>query len=407
LAVLPPVIEIYVVWHPDDAAGKKVADEFVGHFHRIQYSGLIGGAIDVYTRSVGWRSPNDAPRPIPFPDSALPNGMVAPRFVAVVPILATKMAAAVQKGAGPWHDYANEIAAARDRLPTQVGIYGVEMGPSIDGTRLAAIFNRQRMAEPAAMAPAEPDSELRCRDLAQAIEQLLGGERLTVFVSHTERSARPDENLVRLIEMVRRVIGYTRLDAFLFRNALQAGEDWEKALEESAGKHAFLALRTDLYSSRIWCQKEFLVAKRHGVPMVVLSALSDRDERGSFLMDHVPCVPVRRVGEDWNEADVRRGVNLLVDEGLKRALWLQQQNLADDTINSEVAWWSPHSPEPITLVHWLARRRGLVPGTVPKVMHADPPLGPDERTVLNELATLAGLEQIDVMTPRLFAARGG
>jgi hypothetical protein len=42
--MLPPVLEIYVVWHPDDAAGKTAADQIVAHFHGTLFSGLIGGA---------------------------------------------------------------------------------------------------------------------------------------------------------------------------------------------------------------------------------------------------------------------------------------------------------------------------------------------------------------------------
>ena len=62
--MLPPVLEVYVVWHPGDPAGHAIADEFVHHFHGTVFSGLIGGAVVVYARSVGWRSTNDAPRPI-------------------------------------------------------------------------------------------------------------------------------------------------------------------------------------------------------------------------------------------------------------------------------------------------------------------------------------------------------
>jgi hypothetical protein len=42
-----------------------------------------------------------------------------------------------------------------------------------------------------------------------------------------------------------------------------------------------------------------------------------------------------------------------------------------------------------------------------RVLHPDPPLGPDEQLVLNEIATLQGLSALDIMTPRLLAARGG
>src|SRR5215467_4657050 len=49
--VLPPILELYVVWHPGDAAGQAVAQQLIDHFRGSAYSGLIGGAVDVYVRS--------------------------------------------------------------------------------------------------------------------------------------------------------------------------------------------------------------------------------------------------------------------------------------------------------------------------------------------------------------------
>lgn len=48
--LLPPVLEIFVVWHPGDDAGATVAGWLLDHFHGTAFSGLIGGAVEVYTR---------------------------------------------------------------------------------------------------------------------------------------------------------------------------------------------------------------------------------------------------------------------------------------------------------------------------------------------------------------------
>ncbi len=55
--MLPPVLEIYAVWHPDDGpeGGREIAREFVNHFHGTLFSGLIGGAVEIYVRSEVWK----------------------------------------------------------------------------------------------------------------------------------------------------------------------------------------------------------------------------------------------------------------------------------------------------------------------------------------------------------------
>jgi hypothetical protein len=238
--------------------------------------------------------------------------------------------------------------------------------------------------------------------------------RLTVFISHTKRNSPAEgENVDALIEAVRAVIRNTRLSEFFDEADLQVGRDWSKELTERAATSALLAVRTDLYPSREWCQREMLIAKREGMPVIIMDAIGDGEERGSFLMDHVPRVPARLIGGHWVRADIRRGLNLLVDECLKRVLWDRQREAAEaGRIPHNIWWWAPHAPEPITLLKRLheAKRAGQFPTDATEliVLHPDPPLGPDEKVALSELVALSGLDaKLEVVTPRLLAARGG
>src|SRR5262249_5836333 len=154
----------------------------------------------------------------------------------------------------------------------------------------------------------------RGRDLAQSIAQLVGSERLTVFISHTKRSAADEDGVLDLISRVRTIIGQTRLGQFFDANDLQPGYDWDAALRAGASTCALLALRTDLYSSRTWCQREMRIAKQTGLPVVILDALGRGDERGSFLMDHAPRVRLHRDPDGWRVSDIRLGLNLLVND---------------------------------------------------------------------------------------------
>ena len=146
-----------------------------------------------------------------------------------------------------------------------------------------------------------------------------------------------------------------------------------------------------------------LQAKRAGVPVVILDALEQGEERGSFLMDHVPRIPG---GADPGDQAIIRALNQLVDECVKRELWKSQRALAAGRPELGVSWWAPHAPEPVTLAAWLREHRADTSETV-RILHPDPPLGPPEMTVLADLAALAGIDGgLDVMTPRGLAARG-
>lgn len=366
-------------------------------------------------RSQGWRSQDDAPRPIPFPGTPAVSRVPAARLVAVVPVLGHELAAAVEPAAGPWWDFLNTVVDAQAATPDQVGVFPLLIDPGADQGKLGDIFSKPlRIAEPSPFADPEPAAELRCRDLAQGIAQLgQGGDvRLRVFISHTKRTGEQEgQSVGDLIGMVRGIIGETRLGEFFDTNDLQPGRDWEQELRNHAAKSALLVVRTDLYASRAWCQREMLIAKHHGVPIVILDALNLGEERGSFLMDHVPRIPVRSDDGNWSKVDIRRGLNLLVDECLKRVLWRVQETLAVEHSGLTVDWWAPHAPEPVTLAQWI--EASLADGSLKtaadqvQILHPDPPLGPDEQAALQQMATLiGGWNSLDVTTPRTLAARG-
>ncbi|MFK3980061.1 hypothetical protein ACI2K4_06720 [Micromonospora sp. NPDC050397] len=414
--MLSPVLEIYVVWHPGDRAGQPIADELVRHFHGSRFTGLLGGAVEVYVRNHGWRGPDDAPRPIPMPRVPSERGLPQARFTAVVPLLDYEFAHAVEPRHGPWHRYALDILAGQRGDPGRVAIFPLVLHKgAVEETELGRLLNRFHGIDRGPRPADEPESERRCRDLSQGIAQFAGGTaggRLTVFISHTNQPGQREQSTVReLISLVRSTIGGTRLDDFFSTSDLQVGTDWGDALRANAASSALLALRTDRYASRAWCQREMLIAKCAGMPIVILDALNEGEERGSFLMDHVPRVPVRRQHGQWLEPDIRRGVNLLVDECLKRTLWLRQRDLTDTASELDVAWWAPHAPEPATFAAWLTEVRGKDPSALAgpvRILHPDPPLGPDERLVLDQIAAASGIEEpLDILTPRSLAARGG
>ncbi len=401
--MLPPILEVYVVWHPEDRKGEQVAAWLLGHFRGSPYSGLVGGAVEVYQRSTPWQGGSDAPRPLPF-DSPLPYGLRRARVTAIVPVLGLNLERAVARDSSDWRVYLERIHAALAAGRGLVGVFPVRLIGTTDLSAFGSLGGLQ------ALSPAScEDPAVLCRDFAQAVTQLVGdlpGERLRVFVSHTKRHSEEEEpNYVDdLVRRVRSAIAETHLGAFFDAVDLQPGSGWEEELQSHASSSALLAVRTDLYASREWCQREFLAAKRSDMPIVTLQGLFRVERRGSFLMDHVPAVGNRQADEHGRQSSIEQALNLLVDAALARALWsLQQDELTDVQID-----WSPgHAPEPVTLLPWLIEnRRRAVGGRPLVIIHPDPPLGPVESEVLGELFEAAGVQDmIDIVTPRTFMSR--
>jgi hypothetical protein len=407
--MLPPVLEIYLISHPnDEPESVDFAKQIMEHFHGRLFTGLIGGAIEVFQRSAPWDDPAGAPRQVSAASFAQ-HGLQSADVTVFVPLLGLGLAAAVHDD-GDWADYVEMLRREHDDDRDHVLLIPTVLHrAALDEPVLSRLFGRvQGILEPDSVRP-----DRACRDLAQAIAQTLAGDGrpLTVFISHTKFDTDDEHDVGDLVAQVKAHIDSSRLGVFFDTTDLQLGTDWDETLQERAMESALLAIRTDLYASRTWCQREMWIAKSHGMPIVVLDALTSGEERGSFLMDHVPRVSLHREGKDGVSSAIDRALTLLVDESLKRVLWQRQERLATAVNEVHVDWWAPHAPEPVTLAHWLLQslRQGVLEDSRSlRVIHPDPPLGTDERTVLDELVALGGFGQgVEVMTPAALAARTG
>lgn len=400
---IPPILDVFVVWHPGDVLGSQRFSELHAHFHSPAFSGLAGGAVEVYARSVPWE---DGAPPRPFGiENALGDGLEAAQFNAIVPIIDSNLLREAAQSTSPWNQYLRRIAELNQL--SGVGVYpvvaeGLQWHTSIVSEILGSIQTLPSNVN--------SDSGLFGRELAQAITQEIQREanlpaRLTVFVSHTKHRSSEENSRSgsAMFERVREHIQRSHLSAFFDAQDIQPGGDWEKTLENQAGNSALLMIRTDVYSAREWTQREVYTAKHSGMPVVCMYALTAGEERGSFLMDHVPSVVCNLADPD---PGIALALNRLVDETLKNTLWQAQTSyLSVDGFD----WLPAQSPEPTTLAPWLASHQETQPEDKHLwIIHPDPPIGSAERGVLLQLCRLAGYDvDVDILTPRTFAARGG
>lgn len=402
--MLPPILEIYVVWHPEDQQGFQVAKWLLEHFRGTPYTGLIGGAVEVYERSVRWSPDSDAPRPVPC-QSPLPYELPQAQITAIVPILGVHLARAVAQTSSDWRSYLESIREAeRIDAEKRISILPIQLH-EIKGSILNHLMgDLQHLHSSSTTNPS-----LLCKELAQAITQFMGdpfSERLKIFISHTKRhsqSGEPDY-LNEVVDRIQTSIAGSHLNGYLDTSDLQLGRDWQQELLTEASSSAFLAVRTDLYARREWCQREFLAAKRSEMPIVTLNAISQFEERGSFIMDHVPVVCYRQADEEAKQSSIENALNKLVDGALTATLWRRQQSILQEI---GFDWMPLHAPEPVTLIPWLLDNQQRTKGqrTV-LVMHPDPPLGPEEVRIIDELLEVASTaSKVDIVTPRTYESR--
>ena len=419
-ATTRPLLDIIVIHHPESLHGNQVFVRLRDHYHSPAFAGLVGGSVEVYHRSIPWSStdPQSAPRPVPASDSH----PLAAQITVVIPVIDTSLIRATTTVGTPWSLYLNDALKTYDNdtsrrlvIPVIINSAFPTHGPLADllnntqGIHVSAahlaIPNHSTSIDKEGETTTWIDHLFLEREISQAIVQHISpnwsiDHPLKVFISHTKKETSGEEDVT---DIVKKIIDTTHLDSFFDERSIQTGDKWKEALQDNASNCALLMIRTDLYASRLWTQKEVLLAKEHDVPIVTLSALARGEERGSFLMDHVPTVAFSSADTD---SSVARALCRLVDEALKRTLWGLQALYTSDT---GFDWKPVHAPEPTTVTTWLKNHprddRHLW------VIHPDPPLTSHEKNLIRDMCELAGFKRNDasltIVTPREFLSRGG
>ncbi len=369
-----PLLAIYVAWHPKFNHGQAIADALHDHYRRNLFVNVAGGAgLSVINRSA------------PEPDGAVPMviDLDDAATTAVVVLLDQNV-----KNDPDWVVYLQDLAQRSDAAGLQASVFPVAMDASafdIGGTIGGINFIRWTdwFGDPVEDRHHKLLFQLTyhlCRMLRTYLARLQNPSATTddlerflspvrVFLSYSKHDNQPDQPKYgeQIARMFRRMIGdETDLASFFDLLNIPPGLPFAQVLLYFVRVGAVVAIHTDTYSSREWCRREILEAKRHNVPLVVANCMLDFEERGFPYMSNVPVVRLEP------DAGHRIGIVVarLLDEVMKDFLWRCRAELAK--AGPDVTFL-PRPPELISLAEFA--RKGVTSGTI---VYPDPPLGAEE-----------------------------
>ena len=231
-----------------------------------------------------------------------------------------------------------------------------------------------------------------CRMLRSYLERLIRPEekeseleqylkKVQIFLSHSKWDPYGE---VIAKQIRKRLFDGDGLSTFFDVHDIPVGVRFDEAILHQVRVSAVVAIHTDSYSSREWCRREILEAKRWNVPLVVANCISVVDERGFPYMGNVPVV--RMDPEKFDRIDYV--VARLLDEVLKDFLWRCRVLIAKNDASPEIVF-VPRPPELISLVSLDDRIRSDV-----TLVYPDPPLGSEEVRLFGVVAPSIRLRSI-------------
>lgn len=115
--------------------------------------------------------------------------------------------------------------------------------------------------------------------------------KLKIFLSHTKE----DKDAVNLTYNLQQYINNNSLlGKFFDTTSIEPGANFENRITNALekGNMAFLAIRSDHYASRYWCQKEILLAKKNHLPMLSVDILKEFEDRSFPFLQNIPSVRI-------------------------------------------------------------------------------------------------------------------
>ena len=193
-------------------------------------------------------------------------------------------------------------------------------------------------------------------------------QKIQTFLSYSKH----DEHGRDIAEAIRCwLYQNSALASFLDVHDIPPGLPFPAVIDHHIGRSIFLAIQTDSYSSREWCRREVIEAKRKGVPMIVVDCLESGDARAFPYLGNVPIVRMDPVEKDRLPAIA----GLLLDEVLADFLWRCRVETLPDLPGTV---FMARPPELISLA--TLADGGDMAGIV---VYPDPPLATQELRLLS------------------------
>lgn len=374
----PPPLHLHLLAHPQSADANALASALMRRFVEPPASG--GLRIPVFfTPDRG----DDLP---PGLDPADGLDLDAARHTIVVVLGDERMLRTVPAGTGKaWKSFVRDALALTplDSSPHHV----LPVALDAQGFRLsdaAHILPAMLRAELAPQEAAERRlAEISFHVAARAIQLLAHGrvpatkpERMqapvTIFLSHAKADLDPGRQ--DPVHHTRDAAGELPIEQWYDAREIATGQRFADAI--SAGIRdcsIMLAFNTDQYSSRPWCRREVLEAKRQGAHILIVDALESGEARSFPYAGNVPVVR-------WQFKDPGVDARRIIDRAVLEALRFKHNRAVLEAGVAPGETVLPAAPEALTLAHDAGD------GETDKIfLYPDPPLGREELDVLQRL----------------------
>ncbi len=286
-----PPLAIHFVWHPYD---KKLVEPIINE-------------VQIYfARNVDRPFSRGLNIPLFFYSSRNPNcpPLHAPQQQASKDVLFI-FTSVNTLGHDSWDTYINSIAPSNTLRAVPVALTRDGLSQGLDGYLKGLNFIR---------AYEWPDDTLKQRSIVALAHEIYRhgfveikdedkgkSSSIKIFLSH----AKAGDTGLLFAEAIKKFIDNTNMSHFFDAMEISPGFKFDEEIIKHIKDSTLVAIGSDAYSSRYWCQREILCAKENQIPIIAVDCLEDYEDRIFPAVANIPCVHVSSEAY-LNEVDILR-----------------------------------------------------------------------------------------------------
>jgi hypothetical protein len=123
---------------------------------------------------------------------------------------------------------------------------------------------------------------------------------IRLFLSHAKKG----DTGLKHAEAIKDFIDNSNMQRFFDAYEISPGYEFHKEIEAYIKISTIIAIESDAYSSRYWCQREILSAKRERRPIILVNSLEEYEDRVFPAASNIPCVHI--TAEPLGKKDILR-----------------------------------------------------------------------------------------------------
>lgn len=367
-----PLIAVHFIWHPSDNDDAEPIIEAASKYLSRDINRPFSRNLNIPIFFYSTNSPSDVP-------NDFPQELAARNVLFVFTSVNTR-------GRATWNDYLNSLPCTVSMRAVPVALTREGLGHGVEGSLKDLNCIRAYEWSSASM--------LQNVVLAMAHEiyrhgfvEIVGGDKgksssIKIFLSHAKSG-----NTGRLhAEAIKRFIDNTNMSHFFDATTISPGFKFNEEIIKHVADSTMVAICSDDYSSRYWCQREILCAKEHHRPMIAVNCLEDSEDRIFPAGSNVPCVHLPPESP-LSEAEILKVLTATLLETIRHchALASLEHYQARGWIDCDCAFFS--RPPEIRQILTLKAE-----GKLNKICYPEPPIYSEESDWHRQLA-------IDTFTP--------